>query len=375
MGKVYCFYHAVDLDGQCSGAIVKYYFKKMAEELVEMIDRDGLDFRKIMPDIELIPFNYHYKIPYEKLTKEDVVYFVDVVPSPYEELLKLQEHVEKVIVFDHHQTFITSEVGEIFREDEESHLQIGIAGCEITWKKLFPDRPMPRCVHLLGKYDSWRNNNKEEWDTVILPFQYGMRLEKTDPVENFEFWYAWLNSKFQGASITDVIEKGNIVLKYQAQQDERTLHQSFDYTLKLNGSSYNCLCANTGSRNSQTFITKWDTGKYDFMIAYSQLKSGKWSFSAYTDKQDRDASVIAKSFGGGGHVGAAGFTVEELRQFFKMDLGHVNLLDEEEQGEVTSYLRKTSNKELIGCLTRFKDMPTCFELTLKEFESRFSNGD
>jgi oligoribonuclease NrnB/cAMP/cGMP phosphodiesterase (DHH superfamily) len=371
MGKVYCFYHEVDLDGQCSGAIVKYYFKKLAEANAELKEKEGLDLGTV-PEVELIPFNYNYKLPYEKLAKEDVVYFVDVVPSPYEELLKLQEHVKKVIVFDHHQTFITSDVGAIFREDEESQLQIGIAGCEITWQKLFSERPMPRCVQLLGKYDSWRNNNKEEWDTIILPFQYGMRLEKADPIENFQFWYAWLNSKFQDAFIKEVIEKGKVILKYQAQQDERTLHQSFDYILKLDGNSYNCLCANTGSRNSQTFISKWDTGKYDFMIAYSQLKSGKWGFSAYTDKQDRDASVLAKSFGGGGHVGAAGFMVDELRQFFKVELEYVKLLDEEEQGEVASYLTSISNKELVGCLTRFKDMPTCFELTVDEIEKRLN---
>jgi hypothetical protein len=50
----------------------------------------------------------------------------------------------------------------------------------------------------------------------------------------------------------------------------------------------------------------------------------------------------------------------------------VTLLDDGEQGEVTSYLTRASNKELIGCLTRFKDMPTCFELTVNEIEKRLN---
>jgi oligoribonuclease NrnB/cAMP/cGMP phosphodiesterase (DHH superfamily) len=351
---IYCFYHAVDLDGQCSGAIVNHYYKKMGV------------------DIEIVPFNYHYKLPFEKFTKEDLVYFVDVAPSPYEELLRLKELVNKVIVFDHHQTFINSQVGKIFSNDEKSHLEIGIAGCEITWKKLFPNTPMPLCVLLLGKYDSWRNQNKEEWDNIILPFQYGMRLEKTDPDKNYDFWYIWLTALLENSHVEAVVKNGALILAYENQQNERLLHQSFDYQLTHDSAVYNCLCVNSTSRNSQTFKSKWNIEKYDFMVAYSQLKTGQWSFSMYTDKPGRDASAIAKSFGGGGHVGAAGFTIDELNQFFifKLDTSLVKLLGEKERAEVVSYLKGLSNDELVECLTKYKDMPTCFSLAVQEAKDR-----
>jgi len=295
----YCFYHMVDLDGHCSGAIVKYYFDSLEQQVC------------------LVPYNYGYKVDWNKFTKEDVLYFVDVVPQPFEDLLKIKEIVKDVIVFDHHKSFIESPTGDQFRNYPNSCLQIGIAGCEITWKTLFPDKEMPLSVHLLGQYDSWRNENKEHWDSTVLPFQYGMRLNETDPVENYPFWSNLLTMKFQHAFVLDVVNKGNLVLLYEKLQNEKIMKSSFDYVFKdALGGSYNCLCVNSTTRNSGLFESVWDENKYDFMVAYSQTKQGSWGFSAYTTRKDKDASEIAKQFGGGGHRAASGWTIPNLIKFF-----------------------------------------------------------
>lgn len=51
---------------------------------------------------------------------------------------------------------------------------------------------------------------------------------------------------------------------------------------------------------------------YDLMITFVRRKDKLWNVSLYSTKPEIDCGEIAKSFGGGGHKGAAGFQVKEL---------------------------------------------------------------
>ena len=42
-----------------------------------------------------------------------------------------------------------------------------------------------------------------------------------------------------------------------------------------------------------------------------------WNFSLYNDDGNVDMSILAKSFGGGGHKGAAGFVMTD-KEFFTL---------------------------------------------------------
>ena len=54
-----------------------------------------------------------------------------------------------------------------------------------------------------------------------------------------------------------------------------------------------------------------DDGSYDILMPFSYNgKSGNWSYSMYS--KTTDVSVIAKKYGGGGHKGASGFTLDRL---------------------------------------------------------------
>ncbi len=61
------FYHSADLDGQCSGAIVKRRF----------------------PNSDLNPINYNQTFPWEIIKPEDTVYMVDFGLQPFEQMAKL----------------------------------------------------------------------------------------------------------------------------------------------------------------------------------------------------------------------------------------------------------------------------------------------
>ena len=108
------------------------------------------------------------------------------------------------------------------------------------------------------------------------------------------------------------------------------------------GKYYKAIAVNLGHTNSKVFDSVWRTmcpdcqgsGRtnnhvtgevecsscegtgyiepYDLMITFCRRKDKLWNVSLYSTKPDIDCGAIAKSFGGGGHKGAAGFQCKDL---------------------------------------------------------------
>ena len=74
-----CFYHSADLDGHCSGAIVKHKY----------------------PECELIGINYGDEFPWDDLDIDDPIYMVDFSLQPFDQMIKLGKHFN-LIWIDHH---------------------------------------------------------------------------------------------------------------------------------------------------------------------------------------------------------------------------------------------------------------------------------
>src|ERR1700761_9115337 len=148
-----CIYHNKDLDGYCSGAIVK----------------------KKYPNIKLIGYDYGQPFPWGEIKDDERVIMIDVsLPMP--DMFKLSSASNSLVWIDHHISAIND--FRAYSEGGGQHgiiaiLENGIAACEGGWKYLFPDEEMPTAVKLLGKYDTWRNQDEHEWNHAIMPFQYG----------------------------------------------------------------------------------------------------------------------------------------------------------------------------------------------------------
>ena len=288
--KTYCVFHKVDLDGMSSAAIVKHF----------------------IPDVIFKPYNYNDPFPFEtgELFPEDKVFFVDVSIQPYTEMLRIYEIIgNNLHIMDHHKSFLESEAGLELKEKlgRNFHCSIQMAGCELTWDFFGRRESMPKAIKLLGQYDAWRDTSTKQlsydiaWSTV-LAFQMGMRQAKfntTDFINNYIL---------TGRNTDKTIESGLVILKYQDNQNNLSMSSSFPAIIK----GFKCLVLNTGSRNSQTFISKWNPNEYDFMVAFSMTKERKWAWSFYTDKEGFNASALAAQFGGGGHGSAAGCTTDYL---------------------------------------------------------------
>lgn len=272
-----CIYHNADLDGHCSGALVK--LKHPMTQMIGMNYGDSLD----------------------TLPSREPIYVVDFHIDPFERMIELMA-THPVIWIDHHKTAI-----EDYKDNEKQieatgskcYLDNSLAACEITWKVLHPDSIMPKAVRLLGRYDVWDHS-----DPDVLPFQFACRLNPTEPSydESMSFWNGLLMA---GQISTDeIIHQGRTIIQYIDTENLKVC-QHTAYPVKFDG--LNCIACNRSLTNSKLFDSVSD--QYDAMITY-YFNGKRWTVSIYSTKMD--VSNIAKKRGGGGHAKACGFTCQEL---------------------------------------------------------------
>lgn len=279
-----CFYHSADLDGHCSGAIIK----------------------NLHPECEMIGINYGQEFPFDTVAKDEIVYMVDFCLQPFDLMEKLNS-ICQLIWIDHHKTAIDEAYDKGFIARGGQLIRDGMAGCELVWEYEYQhQKTVNKAVYLLGRYDVW-----DHYDPETLPFQYGMRMIG-DTLPGSEIWKELFNNN---DLTSEIITTGKIVIEYERQQNIKFCRAySFETAIEKDGQSLSAICINRGLTNSQIFDSVYNPEKHDLMITFCRLKppAGKWTVSLYSTKNEIDCGTIAKSFGGGGHKGAAGFQCVEL---------------------------------------------------------------
>lgn len=277
-----CFYHSADLDGHCSGAIVKLKF----------------------PECEMIGINYGDTIDINNINQDEEVFMVDFCLQPFDGMLELNKKA-KLHWIDHHAKGSIDEAFQRgFLASGGQLLEVGKAGCELTWQYLFPEKDIPECIFLLGRYDVWDHKA----DINILPFQYGMRNNSDTRPTNIILWQKLFQSSFE---VHEIIKTGKTILDYEMNQNIKFC-KAYAFETEFNG--LKAICANRGFTNSKLFDSVYNPLKHHLMITFcrKKLPSKTWTVSLYSTRNDVDCGEIAKSYGGGGHKGAAGFQCSEI---------------------------------------------------------------
>ncbi len=288
-----CFYHSADLDGHCSGAIIKMAF----------------------PECDMIGINYGDEFPWDDIGPDELIFMVDFSIQPFEGMLRLNQSCGTLIWIDHHISAIKE--SEVYGNKFYGLQRDGIGACALTWEytweylkslghfytedfqNISSESDLPTFIKLLAEYDVWNHS-----DPRTLSFQYGMRQQPNTWPDNQDFW----NSLFDVEEVQRITEIGGTILKYQLAENEKYC-SACAFETELDG--LKCIAINKMLTNSQLFNSVWDSQKYDAMLTFGWRK-GKWTVSLYSDRDDIDVSSVAKKHGGGGHKGAAGFQCEYL---------------------------------------------------------------
>lgn len=299
------FYHSADLDGHCSGALLKNRY----------------------PTAELFPINYGDRFPWDSIKSDDIVYMVDFsldmgnmqTLSSRCYLIWIDHHVSAIKAYEKSlepvPAGVIAEYGGIVIEGKR---EIGKAACELVWEWLYPDKPVPDAIKLLGLYDVWDHSHKLfTWDDYVEPFQYGLKTQETDPSKNWAFWaifFYFTRAPIEDAAeyVLDKCKTGKSIREYIQMRYETELSTR---SFKMDWEGHKCLVI-----NSDPYIANYMTMSKAYEgcdLAVNFAWGGKfWIVNLRSNEVD--CSELAKKYGGGGHHGAAGFQCEQLPvEFFR----------------------------------------------------------
>lgn len=270
-------YHRSDLDGVASAAIAYQYYKEKGYKVV------------------LNGWTYGDEILFDS-AGADAILVADVsFGGDHETIMnKWMDEGKDVVWCDHHKTaifnFATCRL-------VPGKRKVGVAACELVWEYLYPEEEVPELIKYLSTYDVW-DKERYYWDDVIA-LQYGVRARVGLNVLDM------IKLLYDGYDIKDLMESGRNILRFLSNKNREECVQ-FGFAGKVCG--YTAICMNTLEFNSTSFESR--AYDFDLMVPFAVLPNGKVRFSLYTASPDIDCSEIARSFGGGGHKGAAGFILD-----------------------------------------------------------------
>lgn len=330
--KIACVYHSIDLDGWMSAAIAnlkneKTRFCSVCELSLPETWAGSTPCCGGITTLNIIDFiGYNYGQPIPDLSEYDKVIMCDIsFPKEHMEVLftKLQENF---IWCDHHISAI-KDSETMFYHKAKGLRDTKFAACELTWQYFFPNEPMPEIVRLLGRYDCFGHKQTDE-EQKVLEFQYGARESITDVKSAYDILCItkdetlYMGGQYFDNYINQIYDAGKAIYRYLCTDAKQAYKNGF--TVKLvenvgmdNGPIRKFICINKERFNPINFGIDYNADGYDGAMCWHLGTDKMVNISFYNDNGQIDCSAIAKSFGGGGHKGAAGCRMT-LEQFQKL---------------------------------------------------------
>jgi len=315
MKQTLCVYHSRDLDGWMSAAIVEKYFIENAHS---------------EPLINFLPWDYGDPIPdfkdYDKIIMVDISFAPDIMIPIYTILGK------ELIWCDHHISAI-NQMQKVILDKADIGLPEGLrrtdySACELTWMFFFPSDPMPEIVRRLGRYDSFQHKGTPE-EEDILRFQFGARQvihNREDALRFLNICNEEMKSSHGTHNLDSIYHIGTYVYDYLCSEAQNIYGRRFDLKFlepvteshgKAITTTYiprKFLAVNAARFNPINFKIDYHKDEYDGAACF-HFEKGAWVFSLYNENGLVDCSEICKTFGGGGHKGAAGFRTDDILRF------------------------------------------------------------
>ena len=271
----------------------------------------------------MIDYNIDLNFDHIDFAKGDTVYFLDYSfsnihnISQLESLLRKRHNPNDVIWIDHHKTSI----GLLEEYDIPGIRKIGLCGAAWTYlfcedkldeykdlsekeisEKFHSDLNICPFLKYIDDYDCWKKIYP-----VTNDFHYGLNI--SHPTD-YSIDILLSDKLASSTELRRCLLNGDAIQTYLKKND-RDYHvdmYGFEYTLPKEHGGLKCFCLNRKG-NSIMFGDK--INQYDAVIPF-YYNNGKWTYSIFSVKENIDCSEVAKTYGGGGHRGAAGFAIKEF---------------------------------------------------------------
>lgn len=352
-------YHSKDFDGIFSAILVS--INSMLYENYDVIN--------------LIPYNYQKKFhiinyPEDFIEENNDIIFIDVTPplSWFDKIkdLEFSEYKNKISIFDHHYSTdlkimkwlnknkndFQMNIGEIHCMNEHDvyniidHYQIEINNIEIN---LFspiqyqfdnPDKLSAALIYYHTKMDNFLNNLNcfdvvnliSSWDTFNfydynvknwkpVQFQFGLsekyKIGDYEYKDKYGFVYDYFNGNLISKIMNELLDNLSIDINKYIEIGDEVISQKQKDVLDVEGKiviiKNKSLFMITGGP-TDFFATEYIKNFYPDLdgIIYSKSESSSnYSVSIRGINNDFDCAKFCEQFGGGGHFGVGGFSIDK----------------------------------------------------------------
>jgi oligoribonuclease NrnB/cAMP/cGMP phosphodiesterase (DHH superfamily) len=273
---IFVYYHANCPDG--FGAAWSFYQK--FKEKAKYIPVSYNNYRSLLNSQDL---------------EEATVYILDFHFDP-DVMDKLDLICKSVTLIDHHKTAEDKLKGRKNCFIDKTH-----SGCYLAWKYLFKEQDVPPIIKYVEDRDLWKWEFEES--------KYILTALDSYPY-NFDMWNKF-NKKISGDEKTSVIDQGIHIQKYKESLIKKISRYSENHKI----AGYNLYIINTSILQSDICNYILNSRQSDIVIAYYKYNDF-YKCSMRVSREDIDASLIAKNFGGGGHPKASGFSIPSVQDLF-----------------------------------------------------------
>lgn len=276
--RILCIYHGNCADGFSAAWVVNKWAKEQEHDIefhagVYGEDAPDCNFRHVL----MVDFSYD----------EDTI-------------VEMSQNSASITILDHHKTAQEA----LANMEDETYCPSTIvfdmekAGCQLTWEHLFENEKIPGALEAVADRDLW---------IFAYPYtkeitSYVFSMDKT-----FENWDFLMNDENLG----EVIERGETLLNKQSKDVDALFDAVVEY--KQFGED-KIAVANVpwmfGSDLGNKMCNECED--IDYAVCYFKDKDGQYQLSFRSKDEMKDASVVAKRYGGGGHRNACGAKISYL---------------------------------------------------------------
>lgn len=224
-----------------------------------------------------------------------LVYILDF-SYPAETMREIAKRANKVIVLDHHKSAEANLLPLLEDGTIEGEFDMDRSGAGMTWDYFNPGQPRIPFINYVEDRDIWRKAlpDCEEINLAMFSYEY-----------TFENWHRFCHS----------VEKLRSEGKAIHRKHMKDVRELMEQTMRLTIGGYeNIKTVNAnyffGSDLAAILAVDEPFGAYFWLNA-----KGEFCFGLRSNADNRkaaDVSLIAASYGGGGHKHAAGFRVDSL---------------------------------------------------------------